>query len=369
MEQVYIRRESYQEEIQALFERGKVYRVFLVCGHSALALEVFLFLKKYCDESGVQLTIFQDFESNPDYGSVRKGVSLFREHRYDLLIAVGGGSAIDVAKCIKTCCEVRDDGRVVTDQSSGIPFLAVPTTAGTGSEATGFAVIYKNGVKISAMCENMLPKYVLLDGKNLDTLPLKQRRAALADALCHAVESYWSVRSTGESKKYARRALKILLENAEAYFSGDERAQDSVLQAANLAGKAIQITQTTAAHAMCYKLTSMFHIPHGRAAFLCLPEVWEYMDEHKSQCVDGRGGSYLEAVFFEIACMFGCGNVRDGAARLKEMRKKWGLEMNVRPDFPMIESLAGSVNVERLANTPVRLNREDLTKIYRNIFR
>ena len=369
MEQIYIERESYQDEIKAIFERKKVQSVFLVCGHSAEKLEVYLFLKNLFEVSGIKLTVFQGFESNPDYKAVRKGLSLFQRCQYDFMIAVGGGSAIDVAKCIKANCEVREDGRVITDQNRDIPFMAVPTTAGSGSEATRFAVLYHNGVKMSVMCENMLPQYVLLDGKNLDTLPLKQRRASLADALCHAVESYWSVKSTLESKEYARRALQILMENAEEYLSGKESVQSSILQSANLAGKAISMTQTTAAHAMCYKLTSMLHIPHGQAALLCLPEVWEYMDCHKNQCVDDRGEFYLNTVFLEIAGILGSGNVVDAVIKLKSMRKKWGLEIEIRPDSHRMKSLAEAVNVERLANTPVRLTKEDLIKIYSNIFR
>ena len=367
MEQVVIKKEYYQDEIKKIFAERMVQNVFLVCGHSAECLNVYQFLKSFFRESGIQFTVFHDFISNPDYESIKKGIAILQECQYDFMIAIGGGSAMDVAKCIKTGCRIKNCGKTITYQKNTIPFLAVPTTAGTGSEATQFAVIYHKGEKISAACDDMLPQYILLDGSNLNTLPLLQKRAALADALCHAIESYWSVHATAESRGYASAALQMILSEADNYFLGKSNAQDLVLQAANLAGKAINISQTTAAHAMSYKLTSMWHIPHGQAVFLCLPELWEYMDTHKEQCIDKRGETYLEEVFIEIAKMLKCSTVSDAVAKLKRLRKDWELDVFNKPDDETVQYLAQTVNTERLGNTPVGLSLEDLRKIYSNI--
>lgn len=367
MVQVYIEKERYRNEIKDILEKRIIKNVFLVCGHSAEKLEVYSFLKSLLKKLGISCTIFQDFTSNPDYESVKRGISLFKERKCDFVIAIGGGSAMDVAKCVKTGCRVEKGGKMVTYQESGILFMAVPTTAGTGSEATQFAVIYYQGNKISAMCEDMLPQYVLLDGENLDTLPLLQKRVALADALCHAIESYWSVHSTEESKEYARIAMQIIMKEADNYFLGERSVQERILRASNYAGKAINLTKTTAAHAMSYKLTSLFGIPHGQAVLLCLPELWEYMVCHKKKCTDSRGEEYLEAVFDELAGILGCMDVAGAVEQLKNIRKKWMPKIEGRLDDKMIQYLSQTVNIERLGNTPVSLTQEDIKQIYTKI--
>lgn len=99
----------------------------------------------------------------------------------------------------------------------------------------------------------------------------------MLDALCQGIESWWSVNATEESRKISQKAVAMILENLGGYLSGDQACADNMMIGSNLAGQAINITQTTAAHAMSYKLTSLYKIPHGRAAFVCLPYVWEYM--------------------------------------------------------------------------------------------
>lgn len=104
----------------------------------------------------------------------------------------------------------------------------------------------------------------------LKTLPAYQRKSTMLDALCHAVESFWSVHATAESKAYSRDALKMIRRYAEDYLANCDEGNAGMLLAANTAGKAINLTQTTAGHAMCYKLTSLYGLAHGHAAALCV---------------------------------------------------------------------------------------------------
>lgn len=319
-----------------------------------------------------QAVFFKDFLPNPTYESVMAGRELFCQYASDILIAMGGGSAIDVAKCIKAYAFMEGEGCLLPQaiRDNEIKIVAIPTTAGTGSEATHFAVIYYQGKKQSVSHESLLPAYVILDGKYLESLPDYQRKATMLDALCHSIESLWSVNSTEESKEYAVRAIELLMRHKLSYLRNEKEGNLEMMRAANLAGKAINITKTTAAHAMSYKMTSLFGISHGHSAALCLPKVWRYMICHMDQCTDKRGKKYLESVFCDISKALGCDSPAEAAAYLEHLIEE---ELELRFTNPVTEEemaqLVHSVNVERLANNPVVLEEAALAEIYREILK
>ena len=228
-------------------------KVFLVCDES---LNFITDINKKLNEVKQKIVRFSNFKPNPLYESVVEGVRVFRETGCDSIIAIGGGSAMDVAKCIKLYSNLPGDGEdgswlKAEINPNDIPFLAVPTTAGAGSEATRYAVIYYNGAKQSVTSESFIPDTILMDPNVLKTLPLYQKKATMCDALCHAIESFWSVNSTEESQKYSREAIQDVLQHMDGYLANTEKDNAGMLMAAHNAGKAINITQTTAGHAMC----------------------------------------------------------------------------------------------------------------------
>ena len=238
----------------------------------------------------------------------------------------------------------------------------------------------------------------------------------MLDALCQGIESYWSVKSTPESKAYARAAIESVLRHAVDYLafcgsdsvsvaaasslvslrvpdgethSGPTNSQSepqadaakAMLRAANLGGKAINLTQTTAPHAMSYKLTSEFGLAHGLAVALCLGPVWHYMLEHvDDECVDPRGPDYLRDVFADLDEMFmatgWAPSGPDGFGRFVEIlalplpRSLEEVQSGPEPQlYSVVYNLASSVNTQRLANNPVGLSPEALTIIYSEILR
>ena len=223
--------------------------VFLVSDASLPFLKVRSFFESLEEEgSPVKLVRFDDFQPNPLYESVVKGVQLFRSEGCSAIIAVGGGSAMDVAKCIKLYSNMEgngEEGGFLKQEivPNDIPFLVIPTTAGTGSEATRYAVIYYEGAKQSVTHTSIIPGTVLFDPSALKTLPIYQKKATMADALCHAVESYWSVNSTEESREISKKAILAILSNMEGYLANTEEGNAGMLAAAHLAGQAINITQ------------------------------------------------------------------------------------------------------------------------------
>ncbi len=315
---------------------------------------------------------FRDFTSNPLYEDVCKGVDLFREENCDSIIAVGGGSTIDVAKCIKLFCRMDPDKNYLTQEfkDSGIPLIAIPTTAGTGSESTRYAVIYYNGKKQSITHESIIPSYVILEPDVLKTLSLYQKKCTMLDALCQGIESWWSVNSTEESKRYSRITVETIMRYKDDYLKQhSEEATEKIMLASNYSGKAINITQTTAPHAMSYKLTALYNLPHGHAVAICLPYVWSYMLDNMDQCVDPRGAGYLKTISAEIAKAMDAETPKDAVSTFFDVLKDLQIENPVTSHPSDLEELAASVNPVRLKNNPVYLGEDALRSLYYRIVR
>ena len=368
MKQVIVHSRNAAQVLFSFFAQCKAKKVLLVCDGAFR----FLKLSEEFVKCPVPYAIFDQFTPNPLYEDVLKGVELFREQNCDTVVAVGGGSSLDVAKCIKLFSTMEPDKNYLTQEprENHIPLIAVPTTSGTGSESTQFAVIYYQGAKQSISSPAALPDMAVLDADVLDTLPLYQKKCTMLDALCQGIESWWSVNSTDESKSLSRQAVRMILDAMDGYLANCPNQNDEMLRAANLAGQAINITQTTAAHAMSYKLTSLFGLPHGRAAAVCIPYVWQYMLEHPEHCADSRGQVYLMETLADIAREIGCDNLNDAPKRMADLYTALFRE-ETPENFRMeeLELLAGAVNPVRLKNNPVALNLEAIRSLYSRILR
>lgn len=367
---VLIASESYFEIDQYLKENS-IKNILIVCDSSLQFLKINEYFKSLKNRMDISITYFSNFQPNPLYESVVEGVKLFLDNGCDAIFAVGGGSAIDVAKCIKLYSNMDHTQNYLRQEiiPNKVKLLAIPTTAGTGSEATRYAVIYFEGTKQSITDCSIIPSTVVMDASVLSTLPAYQKKATMMDALCHAIESFWSVNSTVESKMYSREAIKIILENMYAYQEGDNNKNRIMLKAANIAGKAINITQTTAGHAMCYKLTSLYGIAHGHAAALCVSQLWPYMACNLDKCIDPRGKEYLKATFNDIAHAMGCGTVQDAIMKFQKILSNLDLDVPKMKDKGDYEKLSASVNLVRLRNNPIELGKDAIDSIYHKIFR
>ena len=320
--------------------------------------------------AGIRFALFSGYGSNPSYEQVVEGVRAFKEAGCDSVVSVGGGSAIDVAKCVKMFATMPGDGvesRFVDmpRRFSSVPHVAVPTTAGTGSESTAFAVVYVDGEKTSVAHDCLLPDAALLDASLLGGLPAYQRKCTLLDALCQAVESYWSVRSSQLSRARAAYAIRLAVRAAAGYVAGDLDASRAMMRAANASGKAINLTTTTAPHAMSYKLTSLYGIPHGHAVALCMPSCWTILLE--------RGSGETHDRLCEIAALVtGCDDAgaEDGLVAFEGLVEILGLdEVYVDVFEGHLDLLVDRVNVWRLSNFPCVITRDELIDSYRSVLR
>ena len=322
--------------------------------------------------------MFSGFTPNPLYEQVCNGIEQLKASNCDTILAVGGGSAIDVAKCIKLAV-LAEEGNAslipplvstrVACEGAKIPFIAIPTTAGTGSESTHNAVMYYEGAKQTVTNDGVLPDYAVLEPSVLKTLPLYQKKCTMMDALCQGIESWWSVNSTEESYEYSRKTIELIMANWRKYiFVNDEEAAANIMLGANYGGRAINITATTAAHAMSYKITSLYKLPHGHAVAVNLPEIWQYMLEHRDKCIDLRGPEYLEGVFQSIATTMGCRTPIEAIAKFRGMLSDMEIQNPISDNRTSdISILASSVNPVRLKNNPVVLDCQAILKLYETI--
>lgn len=186
------------------------------------------------------------------------------------VISIGGGSTIDVGKYVAFHLE--------------IPHRAIPTTAGTGSEVTKYAVFIVDGKKWSMEDDRLIPEEYQLNPELVTTLPAEQTVSSGLDALCHAVESWWSPRATKESKAYSKRAIQLIMNSLYDSYKNpsNEMLRSNMLEAANNAGRCINITKTSICHAVSYPLTTRYGIPHGIACAMTLPIFMRYFKMYPS---------------------------------------------------------------------------------------
>lgn len=175
------------------------------------------------------------------------------------LITEGGGSLIDIGKYIA--------------KSLRIPHTVYPTTAGTGSEVTKYCVLTINGKKTTLEDNKFIPTSYVLDPRKVISLPYLQTLSTGLDALCQALESFWSIRATKESKMYAEMAIALVFGNLKESLQNptNEKYRMNMMLAANFSGRAINIARTNVCHSISYPLTDLYQIPHGIACYMTLP--------------------------------------------------------------------------------------------------
>lgn len=366
MRQMIVSGLGSSEKIAGALEELGSKRFLLVCDSSYQ----YLYNRTLIEAIPIPHIKFFGLTSNPLYEQVYDGVKVFRSNGCDAIVAVGGGSAIDVAKCIKLYCKMNDSGLYLEQPlaDTGVPLIAVPTTAGTGSESTRHAVIYYEGEKQSISHESIIPELAILDASVLSTLPIYQKKCTMLDALCQGIESWWSVNSTDESIGYSKKSINLIMKDWQNYIKyNTDAAAEQIMLAANFAGRAINITATTAAHAMSYKLTSMYHLPHGHAVAVCLPYVWRYMNGHLDKCIDSRGSTYLAETLESISHEMGCGSSDEAVERFEGILCTLEIKKPQRSSAADIDILTASVNPVRLKNNPVSLDEETFRSMYEAI--
>jgi alcohol dehydrogenase class IV len=298
-----------------------------------------------------ELHFFSDFSPNVKFEESVAGCRKAESLGIEAVLAIGGGSVIDMAKIISL---MPKDSAVLKkmilgrEEISGtMPLYCAPTTSGSGSEATHFAVIYMGGKKYSLASHHLLAESVAVDPRLSSSMPPYLTACSGFDALSQAIESFWAAAATDKSREYAAKAIALILPALEKAVNDPcAQSRNSMAEGAYYAGKAINISKTTAPHAFSYYLTSVFNLPHGHAVAIFTGVFFKINSEKIPP---------------ELYRIMGCRSADECCALWYEMMDRCGLEYRMKgigiPESEC-EKIVDSVNLERLRNNPVNPGRE-----------
>jgi len=335
-------------------------------------LHAYLDRRGYHEDHLIKITGFHTYPT-ADY--VRQVIAQIKAHGIDLVIGIGGGMAMDIAKTASILAAQSDDPEVyITGKAVPSPrclrLILIPTTAGTGAEVTQFSVVYIDKVKYSLSHPTLSSDYALLVPELTYALPKAVTATSGCDAIAQAIEAFWSVNATSESRKYSTQALVHLLPHIiEAVDRPTEENRRAMMLGACYAGLAINIAKTTWAHAASYWLTAHKHISHGHAVMLTLPYLFRLIDEadeHTLQKTEHLTVNILREQMTHLYHILGVQNGLEAKDQMFRIMDDCGLErqldrLGVKP--PEFEELVDAVNPERMKNMPITISRESALDI------
>lgn len=317
-------------------------------------------------------TSFYDFSVNPKIEDVRKGVELFRKGNYQFIVAIGGGSVLDMAKLISVMVHQPEEDipalieGIKSLQPKKAPLLAIPTTAGTGAEATHFAVVYMGEKKYSLSSPEVLPNAVFLSPAFLKAASPYLMASTGIDAFAQAMESVWSVNATAQSLGYAYQAVELIWHNLPMAVKGEQgMVLERMMEGSFLAGKSINISKTTAPHAISYAFTTYYGLPHGHAVALSLPFFLNYnFNVDEGDCTDPKGVEEVKKRMAKLHQIMGV-QPQEALDGLKSFIVSIGLEMSIGKLAPNFQPhlIIDNVNTERLNNNPRRVTKNIVTQL------
>lgn len=303
--------------------------------------------------------------SNPDVHLIRNildGIT-----KPDLIVAIGGGSSIDLAKAISALYEYKDKkilellkNKDYLNNTSNIPFIAIPTTAGTGSECTKWATIwdFDNSKKYSIDADYLYPNESWLVPELTMTMDEKMTLATGLDALAHAMESYWSVPSNKYTRVLSRDSIRIIKKYLPLILDNPDNLEyrQEMLMGSFFAGLAFSNTRTTASHSISYPLTMLYGINHGFAVAITLFEVlkrnWDYLKE-KDLFLDAWDANDLD----DIKRWFD--EVSNDSLKLSD----FGVDKEEIHNIVKLATTGG-----RMDNNPIVFNEDEIEDILKNVY-
>ena len=240
--------------------------------------------RKALKNAGMESECFTETEGNPSTDTVVKATEGFKKSKADFIVAFGGGSPLDVAKAVAVLATYG--GNIVDYEGAGkvmgpvVPMIAIPTTAGTGSEVTAFSVItdHSRNYKLTVVSNYLLPAYVILDPDLIATVPANTAAACGIDAMVHALEAYISKAASPFSDIFAREALRLIGESIRDYVAdrSNPAACESMMVGSLFAGIAFSHARLGNVHAMSHPVSAYFDVPHGVANAILLPTVVDF---------------------------------------------------------------------------------------------
>ena len=368
---------DYLQPVKIHFGKGRVKEIKeiareLGCERGLLVAGPFFFksglAEKVIKESeGMIVASFGDVSPNPDVAEVDACAEVIRQKNIGFVVALGGGSPMDCAKAAASVALTSDSirkyhGTGVAMPEKHLPLIAVPTTAGTGSEVTCVSVLsdHANGKKAPIVSEGFYPAAAIIDPELTYTMPPQVTAGTGIDVLSHAIEGYWSKGHQPICDALAIHAADLVFKYLYKAYKDptDEEAREKMCEASVIAGLAFTLPKTTSSHACSFPLTNLHHIPHGEACGLTL----DYFARINK---DADGGRVLE-----LAKKLGFEDVDAMADAIHDLKASMGLRNDLKDLHLNEEQIAELVKISRhpnLYNNPVEITDEMLLEMYEKL--
>ena len=362
-------------ELSTVFQKENIRRVLIVTDAGIVRSGIAAQLEAVLDEDGISYAVYDQTRPNPTVVNVEQALSLYRRYRCQALIAIGGGSSMDCAKAVGARLarpgtplgKLKGTLRILRPLPT---LIAIPTTAGTGSETTLAAVITDTQVQHKYVMNDfvLIPKYAVLDARLTLSLPPHLTATTGMDALTHAVEAYIGRSTTRQTRQEALEATRLVFANVErAYRNGkDYEARSNMLTAAYRAGIAFSRSYVGYVHAVAHSLGGQYNIPHGLANAVLLPYVLESY------------GSCIHRKLHDLAVAAGVASPQEedaGAAAkfiraIRQLNARMGIPETlegIRPEDIPVMAAHAEKEANPLYPVPRLMTREELTFFYEQV--
>lgn len=351
---IYVEKNCVLNHRQDIIAMGQ--RAFIVTGrHSARRNGSLDDVVSVLTEAGIPYEIFDEVEENPSVETIVKAAQMGRDFHADYVIGIGGGSPLDASKAIALLiANPEEDGSCLYEarKLGHLPVVAVPTTCGTGSEATPVSVLTNHAKKIKkSIPYKIFPALALVDGKYLASAKKSLIVNTAVDALAHMVESYLNSKSNLYNRLFPEYGIKLWAENKEALLSEeplDEKQYELLMLVATIAGMAIAHTGTGLPHGMSYDLTYHYNVPHGPA---CGYFLGAYMEVCSRQCPEDVN---------RILELLGMKDLHEFSAYLTNLIGTYEIDKEAKETF----IAAMEHNEGKLSAAPCPVTPEDVRYIY-----
>ena len=362
-------------ELSTVFQKENIRRVLIVTDAGIVRSGIAAQLEAVLDEDDISYAVYDQTRPNPTVVNVEQALSLYRRYRCQALIAIGGGSSMDCAKAVGARLarpgtplgKLKGTLRILRPLPT---LIAIPTTAGTGSETTLAAVITDTQAQHKYVMNDfvLIPKYAVLDARLTLSLPPHLTATTGMDALTHAVEAYIGRSTTRQTRQEALEATRLVFANVErAYRNGkDYEARSNMLTAAYRAGIAFSRSYVGYVHAVAHSLGGQYNIPHGLANAVLLPYVLESY------------GSCIHRKLHDLAVAAGVADAQESDANaaakfiraIRQLNARMGIPATlegIRPEDIPVMAAHAEKEANPLYPVPRLMTRDELTFFYEQV--
>jgi len=341
------------------FNKSKNKKILIISGKKSFPREV---LREVLNRNNIYIYLKKN--KDPEFKEFQVLRKLFLKLNPDIILGIGGGSVLDLSKVLFASRNIKKSNDIFKKKLSTLykdkkEIVLLPTTAGSGAEATNFSVMYLRKKKFSISYTIKKKKIFLISDLVINN-PKKTKGPSATDTLCQSVESILSINANLRSFSYAKKSLNLFLRNYKNYFKSPNSYNSSQMQLASYySGKAINISKTTGPHALSYYLSTNHNVPHGYAVSIFLVKFlffnYNFMGNNK----------ILKKKFILIFKIFNVRNLKSLMKKIQEIFKILYNGKNINNILKRVnkKKLIKSVNIQRLKNNPIEVKKSDLVKI------